>query len=308
MVTGIDETGDFRLNSNEISFFVGIHIDQNLDKFTVKEKQFNEWETSIPDVNRSKSGEVKGRLLTDNQLEEFYQEVMMKPPQCHFSVVEYLPSDNSEHLLEKHKRWFIGQIEAVMEDYKNSNRPNWAKRYNEIKAWSKNLSYQEMIKMKCLHNLLAMSFNQAFTYGQLAFLHDKDESNLKGMAFKVDKDFVKGPNVRKFWDEHFHQFWKTLPIEYQPIIFLSENLIKTVIEKYFKIEGDLLMISKSFNENTTFVDSKDSYEVRLADIFGTILHRHHNRGLRCDSIWASLVKIIHLGKDVPIYTRLVFEK
>jgi hypothetical protein len=308
MITGIDETGDFRLDSNEISFFVGIHLDQNLDKLTIKEKQFEEWEVLIPEANRSETGEVKGRLLTDFQLEEFYKNVMIKSPRCHFSVVEFLPTHNSIETLGKHKKWITQQIEEVMEEYKRTNRPRWAKRYNEILGWTKNLSYQEIIKMKCLQHLLAISFNQSFIYSQIAYLHDKDTLNLKELSFRIDKDFVRSPNVRKFWDEHFHQFLKTVPKDLQPLLLSNPKDIINIIGEHFKIENGQLIVTRSFNENTTFVDSKDSFEVRMADIFGTILHRHHNKGLRCASIWNSLLDIIEVGNDIPIYTRLVFKE
>jgi hypothetical protein len=308
MITGIDETGDFRLNSHEICFFIGVHVDQNLDKLFIKEKQFKEWESSIPEANRSESGEVKGVNLTDSQLEDFYQNVMVKSPRCHFSVVEYLPANNSAETLEKHKKWIIQQIEEVMDDYTRTNRPRWAKRYYEILGWSKNLSYQEIIKMKCLQHILAISFNQSFIYSQIAYQIDKDALNLKELSFKIDKDFVRAPNVRKFWDEHFHQFWKTLPEDLQPTLLPNSKDIINNIGEHFKIENGQFIITKSFNENTTFVDSKDSFEVRMADLFGTILHRHHNKGLRCASIWNSLLGVIEAGKDIPIYTRLVLKK
>jgi len=44
------------------------------------------------------------------------------------------------------------------------------------------------------------------------------------------------------------------------------------------IEG-MIAIKKIFRQNSNFYDSQDHWEIRLADIVGTILHRYQNRGV-----------------------------
>ncbi len=48
------------------------------------------------------------------------------------------------------------------------------------------------------------------------------------------------------------------------------------------IEG-MIAIKKIFRQNSNFYDSQDHWEIRLADIVGTILHRYQNRGV-CEHI------------------------
>jgi hypothetical protein len=118
MIVGIDETGDFDSNSDKFNYFVAVLIDQNGGSYAIKEKQFRVWESSISKTNRDTKGEAKGRLLTDDQLNWFYHQVLEPKPFVLYSVVRFNASMNSKELLEEHKKIEISRLEQAVSYYK----------------------------------------------------------------------------------------------------------------------------------------------------------------------------------------------
>lgn len=282
MITGIDETGDFDPNSKLYNYFVGVHIDQNSNKFTIKQSQFNIWESSLP-LKYQINGEFKGQNLPDEYLDSFFKDVLNQKPSILYSVVSITPADNSKELLEKHKIYEIEQFEKVIEEAKAAGHKNWSDGYLDILKWYKNRNYQIIIKMKCLNHLLGISLNNVIGWGQLTYAlssMDKGElTNLSNITFKIDKDFVKGENVKILWTEILRQFWqeysKKEPIPSIEFLFKEEE---NPLRKLFGREFGVADMTSVFKKNTQFYDSKHNWEIRMADLVGTILHRYQNRG------------------------------
>ncbi len=302
MIVGIDETGDFDPNSDKLNYFIAVLIDQNGDKYTIKESQFNTWERSISKINRDSKGEAKGRLLTDDQLNWFYHQVLEPEPYVLYSVVRFNASKNSKELLEEHKKIEISRLEQALAYYKNEARGNWADWHNKLIAWYKNRNYQHLIKIKCLQNLIGQTFNLGFVWSQVRYLLDSDDSNIKKFSFKIDKDFVNAENTKIMWTELLRQFW----IDYSkrkmvPLIDIADKEKFPAIEHY-KFDQGKSNLKKVFRDRTHFLPSDEHFEIRMADIVGTILHRYQNKG-RCEKIAKKVLS--HLGGKKENYIEFI---
>ncbi len=94
MITGIDETGNFDPNSKPFNYFVAVHIDQNHNKFLMKQSQFNIWESSVPNKFKTNTGEIKGQRIPEEFLESFYNSILDVKPSVSYSVVRIIPAEN----------------------------------------------------------------------------------------------------------------------------------------------------------------------------------------------------------------------
>jgi len=288
MVTGIDETGDFDPNSDKFNYFVGVTIDQNDGRLTIKRSQFDIWEGSIPQKYKTDKGEVKGQLLPEEYLITFSKTVLEVKPKLWFSVVRIKPNENPVELLDRHKEIEIKQMQSVIDKAKQLGHKNWAKGYEQIMAWYKNKNYQIVMKIKCLENLIGLTVNQSIGWGQLSYLDDnKDITNIRDIEIKIDKDFVRAENVKIIWNESFRQFWRDFTFKNRiPIITEWEKEDHPMFQIY-GTDGKL-NFTRIFRKKTNFFDSQESWEVRLADVTGTILHRYQNYG-KCESIGKGLL-------------------
>lgn len=302
MIVGIDETGDFDHRSDKQNYFTAVLIDQNNNKFTIKESQFRIWESSIPADNRDQKGEAKGQKLTDKQLEEFYDQVLKPEPKVLYSVVRFNASQTSPETLLKHKEIEIKEFEQVLQYFKKEARGNWSQWYYKIIGWYKNRNYQEIIKLKCLETLIGQTLNYGFPYSQLRYILDKDEKNITNFSFKIDKDFISAKNVQIYWTELLRNFW---------LEFSSRNPLRLIDlpdkEEYpemehYKLDGKKSNFKKVFRDRTSFLPSEDHFEIRMADIIGTILHRYQNKN-RCEEIAEKILS--NLGGKRDNYRQIV---
>jgi hypothetical protein len=303
MITGIDETGDFDPKSTQFNFFVAVHIDQNGNKLEIKRSQFNLWESSIPEKFKIK-GEIKGQNIPDEYLETFFNEILNVEPKILYSVIRIVPAENSSEIVEKHKKFEVASMERLIDEVKKANHTSWIEGYTKILHWYKNKNYQTIMKMKCLEHLLGISLNRVLGWGQLSYIFDKEDiSNLSKIEFKVDKDFVKAENVKVMWNELFRQFWQEFtkkdPLPIMDSIWKEKD---HPYLKVFKSANGKSNMKNIFRKKTQFLDSNDSWEIRMADIVGTILHRYQNRG-RCEVIGKKLMS--KLGGKMKNYEHLI---
>lgn len=76
MIIAIDETGSFNPDSKYRNFFVAVHIRQRKTLYKLKQRQFIQWESSLPKSLKNPKGEIKSSLLSDEQLIEFARNII----------------------------------------------------------------------------------------------------------------------------------------------------------------------------------------------------------------------------------------
>ena len=104
MIIGIDETGDFSPESEKLSFFIAVVIDQQKNGAPTKQTQFLKWLESIHSEKFNKKREVKGSDLTDEELLTFVNQVYCSNPKIRCEVVCFQPNENPEPLMKKYKQ------------------------------------------------------------------------------------------------------------------------------------------------------------------------------------------------------------
>lgn len=306
MIVGIDEVGNFDPNSDQYNYFVSALIDQNERKYAIKKSQFNLWESKIPKENKDKKGEVKGQLLSNNQLEEFYNEVLKPKPNLLYSVVRIKPNENTTETIEKHQQREVEDIEQVLEQYKTNPKGNWKNWYERILAWYKNRKYAHLLKMKSLQHLLGLTFNYGIGWAQLTYILDKkDDTNIKNFSFKIDKDFIRADNVKIMWNELLRQFWQEFSKHDKlPLVdfgLKEENPVK----KEYGFDDRHSNLKKVVRDRTNFLNSEEHFEIRIADILGTIIHRYQNKG-QCGEIYGEIEK--HLSSKKRNFSHLILNE
>ncbi len=303
MIIGIDEVGNFDPNSDMFHYFAAVLIDQNKNKLSIKESQYKLWEDTIPAENRDEKGEVKGQLLTNEQLVAFYKNVLEPKPSVLYTVVRIKPSENPKEVLDKHQKVEVDRIQKNYELHQKFSKGNWAEWYERILYWYKNRKYAHLLKMRCLEHIIGLSFNHAIGWAQLTYLlDDKDDSNIKDFTYKIDKDFIKAENTKTIWNELLRQFWKSFSYSNRsPILDIWEKGTSPVEQEYEFTENKA-KLKKIFSDRTFFVNSEEHFEIRMADILGTILHRYQNKGQN-EEIHKEIIQ--HLGGKRKNYSHLI---
>jgi len=276
MTVAIDETGDFNETSDSHSFFVAAYIQSENGQLEVKRKQFDDWENTLPDVIKTKKGEVKGSALNVGQLQSFLKSVIFKLPEVRTSYVSLIPAHTPIDIIRKYQRFEIRQVEYSLKAFIEAG--NKKKNINFLREYSKWLNkrpLKDFIKMLCLKNALLDTLNNTMIYG---IVNDKI-AELLNISYKVDRDFLTEENM--YWSEYARRSVQENS-KSRPFPMLNTwDKDHPVKKKYFiKRENgrDGINLNIIFKDNLKFVDSKDNFEVRIADVLGIIINRFWNKG------------------------------
>jgi len=274
MIIGIDETGNFDETSELRHFFIAAFIETENGKLEKKEKQFLNWERSLPLSVKNSQGEVKGSFLNIVQLQSFIHDVAFEPPLIRTSFVSIVPSNNPFTLIEKYRLFEIRQAEYNYQMYlsKGSKKRNINFLDNYVK-WLKKRSVRDYLKMSCLKHLLKDTFHNAVV---LSILNDRIEETLN-FSYKIDRDFLTEENI--FW-EHYSRMSIRNYTQRNPFPVLDtwdDN--HPFIKKYLLNDDDKSGININLiYKNLKFLNSKDHFEIRIADLIGIIINRFYNKG------------------------------
>ncbi|MFD1163135.1 MULTISPECIES: hypothetical protein [Hwangdonia] len=295
MIIAIDESGSFNKDSNDLNLFVAAHILSENGQLEIKRKQFENWENGIAEKFIDKNGEVKGQLLGKVELRDFLKNVVLQKPEVGFSIVSIIPKNNNSEVINKHHRSQIVQLDYSKELFIENNaiKKN-VNFFDQFTKWLNKRNESQFLKMLCLKNCIYESFYNGFVFGIITELNDE----LINLKFKIDNDFISNDNkywkgyLLKFLEEHSKR--KLIPI----LDTWTDN--HPVIQKYVK--NGRFNLNIPFKENLDFFDSKDNFEIRIADIAAIIVNRNFNsQGYK--SLYQSLRKRL-LGKDG--HSQLVF--
>ncbi|WP_375447205.1 DUF3800 domain-containing protein [uncultured Fibrella sp.] len=291
MVIGIDEVGDFSFKATDFNYFVAVLIDQNANKYSLKKQIFEDWEKTIPQKCKTSSGEVKGQLLNEELLENFYSEVLLKGPFTLCAIVKLIPNQVSKEDIDKIRNHMISEIDnQIIEFAKVGDTPILAD-YKKIRSWYKNRNYNNILKLLGLERVLSLSFEQSLGWGQITYVLDNEDiSNIEKVRFLVDKDFIKAANTTRIHNELFRQYFQSNANKHHiPVVTgLWRDEDHPIWKVHQKMEDGKTGVKEAFRNKISFVDSDKSWEVRVADIVGTIIHRYENRD-KCKAVGLKLM-------------------
>lgn len=288
MIIALDESGTFNINSDKTNLFVAAQILSENGKLRIKKKQFENWENSIADELKDKNGEVKGQLLGKVELKNFLKNVVYQNPEVKFSIVSIVPKKNSKIIVEKHHRSQTEQLIYSKELFKKGNSKKKNINFlDQFGKWLNKRNESQFLKMLCLKNCVYESFYNGFVFGIIS----NDNEELLNLKFKIDNDFISNENV--YWKAYLLKFLEeNSKRKYIPILDTWE-INHPVIKKYIK--NGKFNLNIPFKDNLAFLDSKDNFEIRIADIAAIIVNRNFN-SVGYKPLYESLKKKL-LGKN-----------
>jgi len=203
MIIGIDETGDFSPDSQNLSFYVAVLLEQHNNGIEIKRQQLEEWKKTIPQEKYNNKNEIKGSELTDEELLSFVKTVYIAKPHIKQEVVSFDPRENPESLMKEFKAKEVENLLAVAKSAQDNGDHKVAKVYENMAIWHKNatkMHYPHFFKLILLRCLISNAFNTAVGVSILyEMIEDKESLNLLNIEFKIDKDFIRGYDSNLFW-------------------------------------------------------------------------------------------------------------
>jgi len=300
MIIGIDEVGDFAINSEKFHFFIAVMLDQNRNGLEIKKEQFSNWLKTIPAEKKNKNGEVKGTDLTDEELFFFANQVIVSDPITRLIQVRVIPAENPPEIIEKFKEIEINRLEQGIQFYKEQGKDRIVKDLQKLIFWYKNRNYQHYLKMLVLHRTISKVLYETIGVSILLSLlpENNPEMNLLNIQLKIDRDFINGPQPRIFWGEMLRNAIRTFtnqkPI---PVLDTWRKTGHPFLEKYSMPDGKM-NFKEILKENCNFFHSHEHFEIQMADIAGNIVHRFQNYG-RCKDAYDKLVEKL-IKKQIDI--------
>lgn len=272
MIVGIDESGDF--DTDRLGFFVSAFIRPK--KHQKIGQLFHAWEASLPSAVKSSGGEVKGYLLNNNQLMDFAHTIL----QNNFYGIRYcayaistLP-ENKKNVIRQRDR-NVEQYEQAIIDYRKQGKDYYiiADQYTELKKWLEKRSTKTLLKIELLGIALVDSFNWAIIHSTLRNF----SFELASLQFKIDKSFIGKPDNLWFWKDIVRsQLWHLSYTNQHIIHLLTWNSHHPFVKKFYEPEksaGAKGVFTPAFKNSFDFYDSKDNFEVRIADIIASAIFR-----------------------------------
>lgn len=235
----------------------------------------NSWETQIPNEYRAASGEVKGHALPEAMLTKFVDDVMFQiDPPLRYECLGVELDSETFHAVQEQRHRTAEQIAAGIERYRAQGDEfrRIANTYENMLGWWNNLTDANVLKLILQSHVISHALN--FAIGWSAAQGFDEE--LGDLQFKLDEGFLSTSEDRK-------RFWKDLLRSHIWQATYERGLIsikewtdehpfnKTFIEK--ELGGDRVQLTHEFKNRIQFYKSHETFEIRLADIIGTIVRR-----------------------------------
>jgi hypothetical protein len=273
MTLAIDDSGSFAAGSDSYNFFVGVHIRQRRTLFKAKQAQFTTWEDALPRSLKNAKGEIKSSSLTDRQLEDFALAVIRSHPRIGITAVSMRPCANPPTVVEKHRSAQTAGIIEGVRGYAGQGKMGLAKTYEDFGNWFRKLSYVQYLKITLLGYCIVRSLNNEIGHA----VSGGYDGELPGLKFVIDRDFIKGPQPNAFWREvlrnQLYGFSREDPL---PLLDRWREAGHPFLERY--TEDGRLNFNRLFWDRCSFLDSRETFEIRVADAVNTVFWRFTNRG------------------------------
>ena len=290
MIIAIDESGEFSAKSPRRHFFVAIQIRQRRTLYSLKHRQFGEWELRLPKSLKNHKGEIKSSKLSEKQLELFAREVIASTPHILITPFAIRPIDNSEEVINKLKKNTLKNIREAVIGYQLLDKTKTASFYDQLGHWFDKLSYCQYLKVVLLGNCIVAAFINAIGSSVVQGFDDE----LTRIKYVIDKDFIRGKEHNAFWRELLrNQLYNITKYDPLPILDTWEAQGHPFLKKYEK--DGVLDFNDLFWNNCQFGESHLTWEIRLADAVSTIFSIYFN-DRKCIRAYKIIEQLIH-GKD-----------
>lgn len=282
MIIAIDEVGDFAPTSKRNNFMVAALLNRHNNGIVLKQAQFEQWKNGIDRGKFSKQNEVKGSDLTEDELFRFTNEVILSDPFIRNIQIRVIPSENPLKVFDTFKVMETNLINLLASHFKEIDDKDGEEFFNRFSRWFNHRNFQHYMKIVLLENCIGRSIQMAMGVS-IIFWALRDDSNLMNLEIKIDKDFINKDGEKKYFKELLRQAFRRIT-ETHPIP-MARELVESghpFVRNYLLPRGKI-NLGEVFNGRCDFYDSHHHFELQIADILGTILHRAQNKNSCLDS-------------------------
>lgn len=273
MIIGIDESGNFETDQFSVSAAVFIRP-RKAGKIRAV---FEKWENSLPPLAKEK-GEVKGSKLNNKQLNDFVENILIHNGygRIRYTAVGIQSQDDAQYKMLQNRRVMLAQqLEKAEQSYRENSRGIDVDFCHGMAGWIRGLSDKSYSKFEVLCTIL---FN-AFRFAPIAAKTSGCDKELGMLGISIDSTIIGRPSTQRYWEKILHDdFWNKSHTG-EAFIQFSDWGPKHPFVKRF-IATPLGTGETEFTEELqkcwSFADSKDKFEVRIADIVSNILYRYYN--------------------------------
>ena len=296
MIIAIDETGSFDESSNGLNLFIAVQLRQRKHLYRQKERQFMAWESSIDSSLKNPKGEIKTSRLSDDQLLDFARRVMISTPWVGITPIAVCPAQNPATVMEKYRQVMLRGIHEGEKWYREHGRPGPAQTYLEFGNWLKKLNYQQFMKVIVLSICIVDSFTNAVGHS----ISGRYDDELTRLRFKIDRDFIRGLPVERFWRELLRNGLYNRTLERPlPIPNTWKKRGHPFLKMYEKDDGTY-DFNQLFTKHCSFGLSHEHFEIRISDGVNTIFSRYLNGGSCAPAYTLIRHSILRDGKIIQI--------
>lgn len=256
----IDETGDFQAGSRKPHSFVAAHVRAG------KEEQFRAWEQQLPRSLKNASGEIKGSVLNDDQLQAFMVQVLRSAPRVRLSPVSIVPALNPPARMKALRdRSLAPGYDRALQARLIGNKAG-ADSFQKFADWYQRLSYPVFLKVVTLSHCLFNALSDAVIFS----VRDDAEAELPTLEFVIDRDFVRKQAQQEHFIDNVRRVGESASRK-RPIVCPREWIEEghPFVEMYGCDEG--WDFSSLYWERCSFARSHDRFELRVADVAASIL-------------------------------------
>jgi len=264
----IDESGAFSWHNRGRSLFAGLTVpDRNLGALS---QRFEKWRRSI--IGHS-SRELKGKELTDSQLQSFTNYVLpLRDHDTRVTVVGADTSRTSETIVATVRDQVSKQFALSGELVRRENPSNkfLTQFYSEMSGWVKNRSAPNFLWISVLEVAILDTLQHSAVY----YMEPDDDAEFENIEILIDRSFIRRDRHLWFWREWLRN--ALLGRSHKEQGFAVPHTWAERGHPFLRKYGEdgLFDFRDLFQNHMRFEDSKKVSGLQIADICAHICYRH----------------------------------
>lgn len=273
MIIGIDDSGDF--TKDDWSLYASIFIRPK--RYQKIKKKFEEWEEKLPESVKE-NGEVKGKLLSEAQLIDFADKILMNNGYGAIKVQVFgiQINESNTKALKNQQKLNVDQMRTqAKEVYRNKGKKynQIASFYEQMADWLGSKSPKTLFKLELLGITIVKSLNLAI----MTSTNRNFDKELGMLEINIDEGITGRKSVDRYFKDTMRTIFWNLTSQVEPLIMISEwrpnhPFLKKFI-KYPESRHRIGSFKHSIRNVFQFHDSKQKYEIRIADIVASAYFR-----------------------------------
>ena len=295
MLVGIDDSGDFE--NDAYSLFACVYM--RAKKKQIRGK-FDSWKQSLPDSALNEKGELKGYLLSEEQIKDFVNQILLNNgygKMRHF-VFLYNNSPDQKTKIENRRKISLEQLHTAVNKCQSCKNGDGSNFYNGMYYWLKGLTPKSARKLE----LLSLVAFEAFRLAPVAGVRSGHDNDLGLLEINIDESIISKPQSKRYWEKTLSDTFWSYSTDNRRFFHSTEwGPRHPYVRRFIKSSptDEIVEYTNEASKCMSFVDSSCYPEVQIADILANIYYRYHNHG--------ECAKIIQLLSKYPAYKEAVTE-